>query len=234
MSGALPVWQQARMMYDGIEYWPENRQCKQLFILLHGVGADAGNLVSLAEMLRREFPQSGIFIPEGSEPFDGPLAGRQWFSIRDITDESRIQRVAAAMPSLEKLVKNSQQRFGVLLTDTALVGFSQGAIMALEYSIAHDGGVGRVVAFSGRFANLPEAAPEYTTLHLLHGEEDEIVSVKHSHAAFERLVQLAGDATLDVASGVGHELHPALAGRAIHRLKTVIPLRSWKLAMQQL
>ncbi|MGB9093783.1 MAG: esterase, partial [Gallionella sp.] len=115
---------------------------------------------------------------------------------------------------------------------TALIGFSQGAIMALEFSIAHEGGVGRVLSFSGRFATLPEKAPELTTLHLLHGENDSVIPVAHAYAAYARLTELQGDATLDIASSVGHEIHTALVDRAINRLQTCIPLRSWQQALK--
>jgi len=135
------------------------------------------------------------------------------------------------MPGLHAKVKQAQDRFNVLQSDTALIGFSQGAIMALEFSVVHDGGVGRVLAFSGRFAQLPEKAPALTTLHLLHGENDAVIPVAHAQAAFERLMELDGDATLDLASSVGHEIHAALADRAINRLQTCVPLRSWKKAL---
>lgn len=150
---------------------------------------------------------------------------------RKVTEENRPSRVAEAMPALHTLVRQTQDRYQVVQTDTALAGFSQGAIMALEYSVAHDGVVGRVLAFSGRFAQLPEKAPELTTLHLLHGESDRVIPVSHAYAAYARLTELQGDATLDVGSSVGHEIHPALADRAINRLQTCIPLRSWKQAL---
>ena len=104
--------------------------------------------------------------------------------------------------------------------------------MALEFSIAHDGGVGRVLAFSGRFAQLPEKSPELTTLHLLHGENDPVIPVAHAQAAHARLKELEGDATLDIAAATGHEINAELSGQAIRRLQTHIPLRSWKKAME--
>ena len=118
--------------------------------------------------MRAAFPAAAILIPEGFEPFDGGGAGRQWFSVRGVTEENRPERVAQALPPLEAYVKQAQARFGLLQSDTALAGFSQGAIMALELVQAHDGMAGRVIAFSGRYAQLPKAAPQYTTLHLLH------------------------------------------------------------------
>jgi len=205
---------------------------KQLFILLHGVGARSSDLLPLAEKLRGVFPRAAFLLPDGTFPFDGGGNGHQWFSIRGVTEENRVARVAEALPALQALVRQAQDRFNVLQSDTALAGFSQGAIMALEFSIVHDGYVGRVLSFSGRFAKLPEKAPELTTLHLFHGEDDPVIPVNHAEAAFERLTQLNGDATLDLAESVGHEINPSLAERAITRLQTCIPLRSWKQAMK--
>jgi phospholipase/carboxylesterase len=222
--------------FHGFELLPGTAPIRQLFILLHGVGARSSDLVPLAHRFRNVFPDAAFLIPDAPLPFDsGPFDGgghrRQWFPVSGVTEENRVARVAAAMPALHAIVQQAQDRLKVLQSDTALAGFSQGAIMALEFAVAHDGHVGRVIAFSGRFARLPETAPEFTTLHLLHGEEDRVIPVAHAHAAYERLMELQGDATLDVASLVGHEIHPALADRAIHRLQTCIPLRSWKQAL---
>lgn len=103
--------------------------------------------------------------------------------------------------------------------------------MALELVQAHDGMAGRVMAFSGRYAELPRTAPRYTTLHLLHGSADPVMDVALIQAAQTRLDELHGDSTIDVATGLGHELHPALIQRAIVRLQTCVPLRSWEAAL---
>ena len=47
----------------------------------------------------------------------------------------------------------------------------------------------------------------------------------------DRLAALQGDATVDIAQGVGHELHPALIDRALYRLRNHIPLRTWQAAL---
>jgi len=216
----------------GIELLPDTLPAKQLFILLHGLGSKPSDLVPLANYLKEVFPGAAFFLPEGTHPFDGGGTGRQWFSINGVSDDNRRSRVAQAMPGLRALVRQAQDRFNVLQSDTALMGFSQGAIMALEFSIAHDGGVGRVLAFSGRFAQLPEKAPELTTLHFLHGESDPVIPVAHAQAAIERLKELDGDATLDIAAAAGHEIDAEIADHAIRRLQTHIPLRSWKKAME--
>jgi phospholipase/carboxylesterase len=219
-------------MSDCIEFrLPNQGVPPQLMVLLHGVGADAASMIPLARVLQREFPQAALLIPEGFEAFDAGPEGRQWFSVSGITEENRPQRVAAARERFVAWLRAAQQRLRAAPAVTALVGFSQGAILALETAQAEDGLAGRVLAFSGRYAVLPDHAPQQTTLHLLHGAQDAVMPARHAREALERLAQLGGDATLDIAEGVGHELHPALVDEALHRLRTHIPYRTWQAAL---
>ena len=215
-----------------IEFLPNaGVDVRQLFILLHGVGGTPDDMEPLAKAVRAAFPSAAVLVPQGFEPYDGGGDGRQWFSVRGVTEENRPERVARALPPLENYVREAQARFGLLQSDTALAGFSQGAIMALELVQAHDGIAGRVIVFSGRYAQMPKLAPQFTTLHLLHGVADPIMNVELIQAAQARLTELHGDSTIDIATQVGHALHPALIERAIVRLKTCVPLRSWEAAL---
>ena len=222
----------AEPVFRSIELLPSMAIPRQLFILLHGVGANRADLLPLAQQLRKVYPDAAYLLAEGTYPCDTGGDGRQWFPVSGVTEQNRPARIAEAMPALHTLVRQAQDRFNVLPTDTALLGFSQGGIMALEFGAAHDGSVGRILVFSGRYAELPEHAPELITIHLLHGERDPLIPVEHAYAAYEKLVSMKGDVTIDVASTVGHELHEALVERAISRLQTCVPLRSWKRAME--
>jgi phospholipase/carboxylesterase len=106
--------------------------------------------------------------------------------------------------------------------------------MALEAGLAQPDIAGRVLAFSGLYASTPEKVPPASLLHFLHGSEDQHVPTEQVQATLVRLSELQGDATLDVASTVGHELHPALIEQAIVRLQTCVPLRSWEEAISSL
>lgn len=173
----------------------------------------------LAEKLRAAHPEAAVLIPDAPHPFDKAPQGRQWYSTLGRTEENRIARVAEAMPHLYELVRSAREELGVLPQETTLAGFSQGAYMALEYSALYDGGVGRVLAFSGRYAKLPETAPEFTKLHLFHVEEDRVVPVERAHTTYEHLKALEGDVTLDVLSLTGHELSDSLIDSAMLRLQ---------------
>jgi len=214
-----------------IEWLPAEGRPEQLMLLLHGVGGDGAGMAPLAQALRAEFPQAAILAPDAPHPFDGGGRGRQFFSIQGITEDNRADRVAMALGPFVKWVSATQQRLGMTPASTALVGFSQGAILALETALAADGIAGRVLAFAGRFVELPDAAPRHTTLHFFHGSADPVIPAAHTQQAIEALQALRGDATMDIAQGVGHELHPVLVQRAIFRLRNHIPARTWATAL---
>ncbi len=217
-----------------IEWLPATGAPEQLILLLHGWGSEAGALVPLAQVLRAAFPQAAILAPDAPGLADSGRTGprrRQWYSIRDLDEHRLIERGSAALPLLLHWVQAQQQRLGVPPAATCLGGFSQGAVLALALAVHHDGLCGRVLAFSGRLMQPPGAAPLHTTVHLFHGAADAVIPAQGSRQALQQLAALKGDATLDIAEGIGHELHPALLDCALHRLKTHIPLRTWQAAL---
>ena len=218
-------------MHLAIDSLPAQGPAQQLVVLLHGVGSSGAAMAPLAQALRDEFPQAALLAPDAPQPFDGDGAGRQWFSVRGISEENRPERVAEALPPLWQWIRAEQRRLGVSAQATAIAGFSQGAILALETAAQCDGLAGRVLAFAGRFATLPEKPPRLTTLHLFHGSADTVIDAGHARAAFDALAAMRGDATIDLADGLGHALHPALLERAIWRLRHHIPARTWREAM---
>jgi phospholipase/carboxylesterase len=203
---------------------------KQLFLLFHGVGAAPDDLVPLGKILAQQFPQSAVVSVQA--PHDCPCSsGFQWYSVDGgITEAQRVERTAQALPLFQQIVQHWQEAFGVSADATALVGFSQGAIMALASSQSAPRLAARIVALSGRFNPLPEVAPEDCTLHLIHGKQDTVIPYAHTVHAAERLVQLGADITADVIPFAGHEINEEIAQLVIERLTTHVPKRYWELA----
>jgi phospholipase/carboxylesterase len=214
-----------------IEWLPEQGVPEQLILLLHGWGADGRAMAPLAQALRLAFPQAAVLAPDAPHPFERGGLKRQWYTVEGLTPETWPQRVAQALPGLRVWVQAQQQRLGVGPAATALGGFSQGAILSLALALQDDGIAGRVLAFGGCFTAQPVVAPRLTTLHLFHGDDDRVIPADGSRQALAWMADLQGDATLDIAQGVGHELHPALIDCALQRLKTHIPQRTWQAAM---
>ena len=232
-SPEQPQASPATLLPDTLQWLPLHGRAEQLMLLFHDWGARAADMAPLARQLRLAFPQAAMLAPEGFEPADPGVPGRQWFSLAGETEDNRPARVAAVLPRLSAWVRAAQQATGLGPVHTALVGFSQGAIVSLELAQAEDGLAGRVLAFAGRYARLPTAAPAHTTLHFFHGAGDVVIPAAQSRLAIERLASLHGDATIDIVQGVGHALPPALVATAIGRLQTHIPHRTWQAALGQ-
>jgi phospholipase/carboxylesterase len=219
---------------------PEQGPPDLLYLLFHGVGSTAEHMAPLAQRLALEYPQAAVLCLNGPEAFDaviddgtGGATARQWFSIRRINEANRAERVAAALPHFIANVRAMQARFGIGWERTALAGFSQGALMALEAVQAEPQLAGRVLAFAGRHVAAPAHAPADTSLHLFHGLEDAVTSCRASVDSAQCLVALGADVTADVLPGIGHELHPALIDKAIEQLRTFLPKKVWRQAMNE-
>jgi phospholipase/carboxylesterase len=205
-------------MPDTLQLAPAPLRPQSLLVLLHGWGSTAQDMAVLAQALCPAMPEALALAPQGFEPADGHPAARQWFDVKGMTPTNRAQRVAQALPRLVQWVRDAQQRTDVPPERTVLAGFSQGASMAVELALAHDGLASRVLAFAGRCATPPAHAPRRTALHFLLGADDPLLSPEQAQATVERLRALGGEATLDLAPGLGHGIDEALLDAAAGRL----------------
>ena len=224
------------MTTSALAHLPDSGDPELLYLLFHGVGATAEAMVPLARRLVQEYPQAAVLCLNAPDAFDavpGGGAGHQWFSVRGVDEQNRPERVAAALPAFIATVRALQLRFGMAWERTALAGFSQGAIMALEAVQAEPLLAGRVLAFAGRHASAPTHAPLDTTVHLLHGLADAVIPAAAAIDSAQTLVELGADVTADVLPGIGHELHPTLIDRALEQLRTFLPKRVWEQALRE-
>lgn len=184
---------------------PASAKAGSLVVLLHGVGSNAQDLVPLADAWAEALPGTAFASLDGVEPFDGGFGGRQWFSLTQVTAENRAARVAAADAALQALLAAELAYWGLGAKQLALVGFSQGSMMALHHLATHAEGVAAVVAYSGRLAS-SVTAHSASPVVLVHGEDDAVIAAEAlAHAA--DTLEVAGypvDAYL--LPGVGHTI----------------------------
>jgi phospholipase/carboxylesterase len=205
----------------------------QLFLLFHGVGSNAQAMAALGRRLGEAFPSAAVISV--SAPGVSDLGtGYQWFSVQGVTEGNRAERIAAVLPLFVSTVRGLQSAYGVSAAQTALVGFSQGAIMALGAAAqvsSGEGLAGRVVSLAGRLAGVPLFLSAETTVHLLHGERDSVISCDYSVAAAEGFSDLGGDVTVDILAGVGHSVADEMGEVLVERLLSYIPKRVWDQAV---
>jgi phospholipase/carboxylesterase len=218
-------------MSDSIIVARPEGQAQQLMLLFHGVGADAQDLVPLGRVLATEFPAAFVVSIAAPLPCEAG-GGRQWFSVQAIDEDNRPARVDAAMPAFLEAVARWQQAAGVGIDAVALIGFSQGGIMALESTRDRPAIAGRVVSIAGRFATLPAAPNPATTLHMFHGKADPVIPYGFTVEAAQHLVAIGADVTADVMPHVGHQIDSDIAALLIERLRGHLPKRTWEAAMR--
>jgi phospholipase/carboxylesterase len=207
---------------------------RQLVLLFHGLGADAADLYVVGERLAREYPEALVASLRAPHP-QGIGKGFHWFPVEGIDEASRVERVGAELPAFVERVRQWQRDTGLGPEATVLLGFSQGATMALEAATQAGDDVlaGRIVALSGRYARLPQTNPGGTTVFLIHGEFDSVVRCDHSIAAADRLVALGADVVIDVIPRLGHGIDAEVLELVVRRLRTHVPKRHWEAAMRQ-
>lgn len=212
---------------------PDKGLPELLFLLLHGLGADASQMRPLAQALHRQYPQAAVLSINGAQPdarLPGGGAGFQWYEpAADASQESA--HVAAALPGFIASVRAWAENFDLPWERVALAGFSQGAVLALEAVQSEPRLAGRVLAFGGGYAMQPTQAPQQVCLHFFHGMVDEVLPYQPVVQAARTLLQLGADVTADIRPGIGHELHPELIDKAMEQLRTFVPARLWREAV---
>ncbi|NCT84601.1 MAG: esterase [Comamonadaceae bacterium] len=188
---------------------------RQLVLLFHGVGSSASDIAPLGRALAPHLPDALIVSAQAPEAVG---RGWQWFSVQGVTEANRPARVATAMPGFVQAIEQWQREAGVGPAQTTLIGFSQGAIMALESTQLGDAPAGRVFALSGRFARPPRLAPVGLMTHLVHGDADAVMPIGAAVEALARLQSLGAVATLDRLPGLGHGIDARVVDAVVHRL----------------
>jgi len=192
----------------------------QLVLLLHGVGSSARDLEPLGEALAPHLPGAAIISLQAPEAA-GP--GWQWFSAQGVTEANRPVRVAAAMPGFVQAARQWQASCDIEPVATTLIGFSQGAIMALESTQLDGLLAARVIALSGRFARPPRIAHGSARTHLMHGDADAVMPVRGAIDALAQLRGLGAVATLDRFAGLGHGIDSRVVDAIVRRLHDAAP-----------
>ena len=187
-------------MLEGLRWGPRTGPARQLVVLLHGVGADGHDLIDLAPQWAHALPEAGFAAPHAPEPYDnqtpGGVAeghGRQWFSLADRAPAALLAGAARAAPLLDAYVAAELARLSLPPEAVALMGFSQGAMMALHAGLRRSPPPRGILAYAGALLDTPGLASACTghppTL-LVHGEEDNVVPFARATAAEAALHRL--------------------------------------------
>ena len=148
---------------------------KRLVIFLHGLGSNGDDLISLAELM--DVPDTHFISPNAPFAFDMAPFGYQWFSLTQMNFALMQEGAKIAAPILNHFIDHQRERFGLRDADIALVGFSQGTMMALYAGMRRATPLAGIVGYSGALLGA-ESAAEITAkppVCLIHGTMDMVV-----------------------------------------------------------
>jgi phospholipase/carboxylesterase len=151
---------------------------RRLVILLHGVGADGNDLIGLAPQWAPLLPDAEFLAPNAPFPCDMAPSGFQWFSLQAREPTMILGGVRAGAPMLDAFIDEALAARGLGPKDLALVGFSQGTIMALYVGLRRAQPVAGILGYSGALVGPDVLAREIRSrprVLLVHGTADQIV-----------------------------------------------------------
>ena len=199
---------------EGPQYGPASGgKPDSLVLLLHGVGADGFDLIDLAPVWAEALPNTLFIAPHAPFPFQGAPFGRQWFDIMDRTPARLEAGLRHAAGILGEFTHAKLAELGLGGDRLALMGFSQGAMVALFAGLR--GAVPApacILAYSGALLAPESFAAERTAsspVLLVHGEADEVVPAMASRQAARAMQVEAVPHELLLRPDLGHGLDDA-------------------------
>jgi phospholipase/carboxylesterase len=184
---------------------------KQIVLLLHGYGSSGADLISLAPHWQRDLPDALFLAPNAPKRLNYLSSGYQWWSLSAFTPQALASGAASAAPAIDAFIERKLHQYELTEASLAIVGFSQGTMMALHVGLRRPGQVAAIIGYSGmltgghELSHFPITRPPVL---LVHGSADPVVPVAALHAAKTELENLGIDVTAHISPGVGHSVDP--------------------------
>jgi phospholipase/carboxylesterase len=185
---------------------------KQLVVFLHGYGADGDDLIEIGRQWQRWLPDAAFVAPHAPELLPGQPAGRQWFALTFRDPHERWRGVNHAAPGLEAFLEAELARAQLPASKLALVGFSQGTMMALHLGLRRLQPPAAIVGYSGLLVLEEGKGPESLAgqvrakppILLVHGDRDEVIPLDALFMSADALAAAEVPCEWHLSVGVGH------------------------------
>ena len=172
------------------------------FIFLHGYGNCGNDMRILENTFKTHSPAGSIFLYPDA-PFRVPNNnGFSWFpfvlsvgesGVENLNEENLYQSMQQAMPYLYYYIDANVDMKKFSISDIFLIGFSQGAGLAVHSCMRFGKSICGAVSFSGGFVNpknrikSEEQKLSKTPICFIHGEKDKILPYQLSISGYNAL-----------------------------------------------
>jgi phospholipase/carboxylesterase len=185
---------------------------RQLVVFLHGYGADGNDLIEIGRAWQPLMPNAAFVSPHAPEPCAMAGAGRQWFGLTFRDPDERWRGVNSAAPILERFLDAELERRKLPPSALALVGFSQGTMMALHVGLRRAAAPAAIVGYSGMLVLPADAVTDALAgeirsrppVLLVHGDRDDLIPAQALFQASQGLSELGVPTEWHLSAGIGH------------------------------
>lgn len=196
---------------DGPRVQAKSGNARQLVVFLHGYGADGADLIEIGRQWRSFLPDADFIAPHAPERCAMSPMGRQWFPLTMRDESERWRGCVAARPTLDAFLDAELEKRGFDERALALVGFSQGTMMALHTGLRRRIAPRAIVGYSGVLTQGPEQPgdarprqPAPPAVLLAHGDADDIIPVDALMFSANALAAMDVPTQWHLSAGLGH------------------------------
>jgi len=182
---------------------------KHLVVLLHGYGSNGADLIAIGRTWHKLLPTTEFVAFNAPFPCLGsPYAeSYQWFDLRDFDPTLMDAGLSQAVPLLNASIDKYLEERGLSDDNLALVGFSQGTMMALRAGLARKRPCAGIVGYSGTFINgTTTTVTSLPEILLIHGDQDPVVDIANLSQSAQGLSLLGAKVRTHICKDLDHSI----------------------------
>ena len=180
-------------------------RARSAILLLHGRGASAGDIFALGEEIAADAPGVALLAPQA--------AGNAWYPQRFLAPVAQNEPFLGSALGVVGGLAGEAAKAGLGHERILLVGFSQGACLALEFAARNPRRYGGVAGLSGALIGPPGGARDLagdlagTPVYLGCGDRDQHIPLASVEESAETFRKLGARVTKSIFAGMGHTVN---------------------------